>query len=114
VEAMKLMTRSNPTPPRSAFRIFVENGQPVEYGSLSLESVRAGRSRPARHIMFQKILVANAGDRPAVICACKELGISTVAFIPRRNRNRSMSGFADEASLHGRPGGSESYLNIPQ
>src|SRR5579863_362953 len=65
--------------------------------------------------MFNKILVANRGEiARRVICACKELGISTVAVSSKADRNSLHVRFADEAVCIGPPRSSESYLNIPQ
>src|SRR6266568_274178 len=64
--------------------------------------------------MFRKILVANRGEIALrVICACKELGISTVAVYSEADRNSLHVRFADEAICIGPPRSSESYLNIP-
>src|SRR6202158_2677967 len=65
--------------------------------------------------MFKKILVANRGEIALrVICACKELGIATVAVYSEADRNSLHVRFADEAVCIGPPRSSESYLNIPQ
>jgi acetyl-CoA carboxylase, biotin carboxylase subunit len=64
--------------------------------------------------MFNKILVANRGEIALrVICACKELGIATVAVYSEADRNSLHVRFADEAVCIGPPRSSESYLNIP-
>src|ERR1700726_2273603 len=64
--------------------------------------------------MFQKILIANRGEIALrVICACKELGIRTVAIYSEADRNALHVRFADEAICIGPPRSSESYLNIP-
>src|SRR5205807_5047724 len=48
-----------------------------------------------------------------VICACKELGIRSVAVYSTADRNSLHVRFADEAICIGPPRTSESYLNIP-
>ena len=63
---------------------------------------------------FNKILIANRGEIALrVICACKELGIRTVAVYSEADRNSLPVRFADEAICIGPPRSSESYLNIP-
>ncbi|MGB9104634.1 MAG: acetyl-CoA carboxylase biotin carboxylase subunit [Terriglobales bacterium] len=64
--------------------------------------------------MFTKVLIANRGEIALrVICACKELGIRTVAIYSDVDRNSLHVRFADEAICIGPPRLSESYLNIP-
>ena len=64
--------------------------------------------------MFRKILIANRGEIALrVICACKELDISTVAVYSEADRNALHVRFADEAVCIGPARSSESYLNIP-
>src|SRR4030088_1385270 len=64
--------------------------------------------------MFKKILVANRGEIALrVICACKELGIRTVAIYSEADRNSLHVRFADEAICIGPPQLGQSYLNIP-
>jgi acetyl-CoA carboxylase biotin carboxylase subunit len=64
--------------------------------------------------MFKKILIANRGEIALrVICACKELGIRTVAVYSEADRNSLPVRFADEAICIGPPRSGESYLNIP-
>jgi acetyl-CoA carboxylase, biotin carboxylase subunit len=64
--------------------------------------------------MFKKILIANRGEIALrVICACKELGIRTVAIYSEADRNSLHVRFADEAICIGPPPLAQSYLNIP-
>src|ERR1700727_1618496 len=64
--------------------------------------------------MLRKVLIANRGEIALrVICACKELGIRTVAIYSEADRNSLHVRFADEAICIGPPRSSESYLNVP-
>src|SRR5712692_1386684 len=64
--------------------------------------------------MFKKILIANRGEIALrIICACKELGIKTVAVYSEADRNALHVRFADEAVCIGPPRAIDSYLNIP-
>ncbi len=63
---------------------------------------------------FNKILIANRGEIALrVICACKELGIRTVAIYSEADRNSLHVKFADDAICIGPPRPGDSYLNIP-
>ncbi|MGB7189492.1 MAG: acetyl-CoA carboxylase biotin carboxylase subunit [Acidobacteriaceae bacterium] len=64
--------------------------------------------------MFHKVLIANRGEIALrVICACKEMGIRTVAVYSEADRHSLHVRFADEAICIGPPRSSESYLNVP-
>jgi acetyl-CoA carboxylase biotin carboxylase subunit len=64
--------------------------------------------------MFNKILIANRGEIALrIICACKELGIRTVAVFSEADRHALHVRFADEAICIGPAKSSDSYLNIP-
>jgi acetyl-CoA carboxylase biotin carboxylase subunit len=64
--------------------------------------------------MFNKILIANRGEIALrVICACKELGIKTVAVFSEADRHALHVRFSDEAICIGPARSSDSYLNIP-
>src|SRR5258706_9323511 len=65
--------------------------------------------------MFKKILIANRGEIALrVICACKELGIPSVAVYSEADRDSLPVRFADQAVCIGPPRSSDSYLNIPR
>jgi acetyl-CoA carboxylase, biotin carboxylase subunit len=63
---------------------------------------------------FNKILIANRGEIALrVICACKDLGIPTVAVYSEADRNSLPVRFADQAICIGPPKSARSYLDIP-
>ncbi|MEO7650254.1 MAG: biotin carboxylase N-terminal domain-containing protein, partial [Bryobacteraceae bacterium] len=64
---------------------------------------------------FKKILIANRGEIALrVICACKEMGIGTVAVYSEADRDSLHVRFADQAVCIGPAKSAKSYLSIPQ
>ncbi len=63
---------------------------------------------------FKKILIANRGEIALrIICACKDLGIPTVAVYSEADRHSLPVRFADQAVCIGPAKSARSYLDIP-
>jgi acetyl-CoA carboxylase biotin carboxylase subunit len=64
--------------------------------------------------MFKKILIANRGEIALrIICACRELGIKTVAVYSEADEHSLHVRFADEDVCIGPARSVDSYLNVP-
>jgi len=64
--------------------------------------------------MFNKILIANRGEIALrIICACRELGIKTVAVYSEPDQHSLHVRFADEDVCIGPARSVDSYLNVP-
>ena len=64
--------------------------------------------------MFNKILIANRGEIALrIICACRDLGIKTVAVYSEADEHSLHVRFADEDVCIGPPRSLDSYLNVP-
>ncbi len=63
---------------------------------------------------FKKILIANRGEIALrIVCACKDLGIPTVAVYSEADRHSLPVRFADQAICIGPAKSARSYLDIP-
>ncbi len=64
--------------------------------------------------MFKKILIANRGEIALrVICACREMGIKTVAVYSEADEHSLHVRFADEDVCIGPARSADSYLSVP-
>jgi len=79
-----------------------------------LPSARSEHKEFSVSYMFRKILIANRGEIALrIICACKELGIKTVAVYSEADRQSLHVRFADQSVCIGPAKSSRSYLDIP-
>ena len=102
---MKLMNEIDSEYDGEVVKVYVENGQPVQYGE-RLFAIKAP--------MFKKILIANRGEiAMRIIVACRELGIKTVAVYSEADEHALHVRFADEDVRIGPARSAESYLNVP-
>lgn len=65
--------------------------------------------------LFKKVLIANRGEIALrVICACKDLGIRTVAVYSEADRESLHVSFADQSVCIGPAKSAQSYLDFPR
>ena len=113
IEAMKLMNEIDSEYDGEIVNVYVENGQPVQYGE-RLFAIRRHEHGVLNRHMFKKILIANRGEVALrVIFACRELGIKTVAVYSEADENSLHVRFADEDVCIGPARSADSYLNVP-
>ena len=122
IEAMKLMNEIDSEYDGEIVNIYVENGQPVQYGErLFAISDDVGRYAQdatglagiaaATACMFKKILIANRGEVALrIIYACRELGIKTVAVYSEADENSAARPVRRRGRLH-RPGAQRRQLS---
>ena len=114
---MKLMNEIESDVAGEIVRIFVENGQPVEYGE-PLFGIRA-RAAKSRRSLSRRNVPKNSHRQSRRNCSPRTVRMQgawhpTVAVYSEADRNALHVRFADEAICIGPPRSSESYLNIPQ
>ena len=113
IEAMKLMNEIDSEYDGEIVNVYVENGQPVQYGE-RLFAIRTTVDGVRYRYMFKKILIANRGEVALrIIYACRELGIKTVAVYSEADENSLHVRFADEDVCIGPARSADSYLNVP-
>ena len=115
IEAMKLMNEIDSEYDGEIVNVYVESGQPVQYGErlFAIRADKVGQVRSSPAYVQENPDRQPRGSRLRVLYACRELGIKTVAVYSEADENSLHVRFADEDVCIGPARSADSYLNVP-